>query len=50
MGLHFGRSYAPSSVENFQDYIFFNGKIHPVYNLDYKFSEKYQKHRNITFR
>lgn len=50
LGLHFARPFAPSKVENFQDYLFFNGKIYPVYNIDYKFSEKYQINRNITFR
>lgn len=50
LGLHFARPLEASTAETFQDYIFFNGKMHAVHNLDYKFSEKYQLHRNITFR
>jgi hypothetical protein len=38
LGLHFARPFAPAKVENFQDYLFFNGKIYPVYNIDYKFT------------
>ena len=33
-----------------QDYIFFNGKIHPIHNVDYKFTEKYERNKNISFK
>lgn len=38
IGLNFGRSFAPTEVENLQDFIFFNGKTHPIYAIDYAFS------------
>ena len=53
VGLQFGRSFGNNDgkkVENFQDYLFYNGKIVPIYELDYSFSEKYKKHTNITFK
>jgi hypothetical protein len=50
VGLHFGRSFAPAEVEDFQDYLFYNGKIVPLNNLDYSVNEKYPKHTNVTFK
>ena len=50
VGLHFGRPLEKGKVENFQDFLFYNGKMVPVHQLDYSFSEKYKRHTNVTFR
>jgi hypothetical protein len=41
IGLHLSRSFAAQSAENFEDFFFFNGKIHAIHSIDYAFSEKY---------
>lgn len=50
MGLHFSRPFGLAEAENFQDYIWFNGKTHPIHKIDYQFNEKYKGKSNITFR
>lgn len=50
VGLHFGRALGDLAVENFQDYLFYNGKIVLVHKMDYTVDERYKKNQNITFK